>query len=33
MALNEEVVPRSMHSKTSVQNGDRVEILRAVAGG
>jgi len=31
--LNREVVPRSLHSRTPLREGDRLEIVRAVGGG
>ena len=30
---NGEIVPRSLHQKTLVENGDRLEIVVAVGGG
>lgn len=33
IALNEEVIPRSQTMEKNIQNGDRIEIIRAVAGG
>ena len=33
VALNEEVVPHSLIAEQKIQNGDRIEIIRAVAGG
>jgi sulfur carrier protein len=30
---NGEIVPRSLHQKTLVQNGDQLEIVVAVGGG
>jgi sulfur carrier protein len=30
---NGEIVPRSLHQKTIVENGDRLEIVVAVGGG
>lgn len=33
VAINREVVPRSMHAACKVVPGDRVEILEAVGGG
>ncbi len=32
-ALNDEVVPRGRHATTHLQQGDRLEIIVAVAGG
>ena len=32
-ALNDEVVPRGRHAVTSLHEGDRLEIIVAVAGG
>jgi sulfur carrier protein len=31
--LNREIVPRSRHSETRLQAGDRVEIVQAIGGG
>jgi sulfur carrier protein len=31
--VNEEVIPRSEHGETVLQEGDQVEIVRAVGGG
>ncbi len=33
ISLNEEVIPRSQINDKMIQNGDRIEIIRAVAGG
>ena len=33
VALNDEVVPRARHSHTALNDGDRLEIIVAVAGG
>lgn len=33
VALNDEVVPRARHAATALREGDRVEIIVAVAGG
>ena len=33
VALNDDVVPRTRHGATTVREGDRVEIIVAVAGG
>jgi len=33
IALNEEVIPRPQTSEKMIQNGDRIEIIKAVAGG
>jgi sulfur carrier protein len=33
VALNEDVVPRGRQAQTTVHDGDRVEIIVAVAGG
>ncbi len=33
VALNQEVIPRSLHAQTLLNDGDEVEIIRAVAGG
>lgn len=33
VAINEEVVPRSRHQTHLVAEGDRIEIIQAVAGG
>ncbi len=33
VALNDEVVPRSRWASTELSDGDRVEVLGAVAGG
>jgi sulfur carrier protein len=33
VALNDEVVPRARHAHAALQEGDRVEIIVAVAGG
>jgi sulfur carrier protein len=30
---NGEIVPRSLHGERSVEDGDRVEIVRAIGGG
>ena len=30
---NEDVVPRSEHATTGLQEGDRIEIIRAIGGG
>lgn len=32
-ALNDEVVPRARHAGTTLHDGDRLEIIVAVAGG
>jgi sulfur carrier protein len=32
-ALNDEVVPRARHAGTALRDGDRLEIIVAVAGG
>jgi sulfur carrier protein len=31
--LNEEIVPRSQHEATCLNDGDRVEIVHAIGGG
>ena len=31
--VNEEVVPRSLHSEYRLNDGDRVEIVQAIGGG
>jgi sulfur carrier protein len=31
--INENIVPRSAHGSTSLQTGDRVEIVHAIGGG
>lgn len=31
--LNEDIVPRSEHPQTPLQDGDRVEIVHAIGGG
>jgi len=31
--LNLEIVPRSLHAKTLLKEGDRVEIVHAIGGG
>jgi sulfur carrier protein len=33
VALNDDVVPRLRHATTTLQEGDRLEIIVAVAGG
>ncbi len=33
VAINGDVVPRSSHDQTSLQEGDRIEIIQAVGGG
>jgi sulfur carrier protein len=33
VALNDDVVPRARYAQTMLQNGDRLEIIVAVAGG
>lgn len=33
VALNEEVVPRAAHGTRTLSDGDRIEIIVAVAGG
>jgi sulfur carrier protein len=33
VALNDDVVPRKHHATTTLQEGDRLEIIVAVAGG
>ena len=33
VALNLEVVPRTLHATTPLREGDRVELVRAVGGG
>ncbi len=33
VALNDDVVPRARHGATALRNGDRLEIIVAVAGG
>ncbi len=33
VALNDDVVPRTRHADTTLHQGDRVEIIVAVAGG
>lgn len=33
VAVNDDVVPRGRHGDTALQEGDRVEIIVAVAGG
>ncbi len=31
--LNLEIVPRSQHTRTRLQDGDRVEVVHAIGGG
>jgi sulfur carrier protein len=31
--LNREIVPRSLHAKTRLNAGDRIEIVHAIGGG
>ena len=31
--LNEDIVPRSQHPKTTLNEGDRVEVVHAIGGG
>ena len=33
VALNDDVVPRASHASTALREGDRLEIIVAVAGG
>lgn len=33
VALNDDVVPRARHGETALRDGDRLEIIVAVAGG
>jgi sulfur carrier protein len=33
VALNDDVVPRALHASTRLNEGDRLEIIVAVAGG
>jgi sulfur carrier protein len=33
VALNDDVVPRARHDETALRDGDRLEIIVAVAGG
>jgi sulfur carrier protein len=33
VALNDDVVPRTRHAATALRDGDRLEIIVAVAGG
>jgi len=33
VALNDDVVPRARHAETPLHEGDRIEIIVAVAGG
>jgi sulfur carrier protein len=33
VAVNERVVPGTQHGTTALADGDRIEIIRAVAGG
>jgi len=33
VALNDDVVPRALHAATALREGDRLEIIVAVAGG
>ncbi len=33
VALNLEVVPRTLHATTTLREGDQVELVRAVGGG
>ncbi len=33
VALNDDVVPRARHAQTALHDGDRLEIIVAVAGG
>jgi sulfur carrier protein len=33
VALNDDVVPRALHGSTALSEGDRLEIIVAVAGG
>jgi sulfur carrier protein len=33
VALNDDVVPRARHAQTALRDGDRLEIIVAVAGG
>jgi sulfur carrier protein len=33
VAVNEKVVPRSKWDETSIERGDRIEVLTALAGG
>ena len=33
VALNDDVVPRALHGETPLSDGDRLEIIVAVAGG
>lgn len=31
--VNEDIVPRSLHSEHQLNNGDRVEVVHAIGGG
>lgn len=31
--LNQDIVPRSLHSDTALREGDRVEVVHAIGGG
>jgi thiamine biosynthesis protein ThiS len=31
--INLEIVPRSLHAKRAIQDGDKVEIVQAIGGG
>lgn len=31
--LNEDILPRSLHAETSLNDGDRIEIVHAIGGG
>ncbi len=33
VAVNGAVVPRALHALTAIENGDRIEVIRAVGGG
>ena len=33
LEINQEIVPRSLHAKHTIQEGDRVEIIQAIGGG
>lgn len=33
VAVNSEVVPRELHGARKIQEGDRVDIIRAIGGG
>ena len=31
--LNKEIIPRSLHAETSLQAGDKIEVVQAIGGG